>query len=547
MRRILWLSVVLAALVWGVWVGATRVGATRVGAMCVGAVRVGAIRESPLHESPLRESPLQFSGATYSAGEGEDSAIIGVLLDAASPVTVTVGYLTVNGTFTIDGSAVAGEDYLAISGTLTFTPGVVARAFHVPILDDVRDEADETVALALVNPWNGTLGEFSAATLYILDDDGQPTVRFSAASYTALEMAGSASITVALSNPYTVPVTVDYATSNGTALAGSDYLTASGRLTYTPGVTLGRFTVTILDDSSREGAETVHLSLRDPLSGTLGLFRSATLSIVDEEVYLPLLARRYSLAYTCPATSTNRYGAGVASQVETDDPVRPAYVHADKNIELRGYVPNTDPSLKRELVDYGSDDPTQPPQLATLFDPYRVPVLSEFYQIHQWLWADSPEPGTRGEPEPNPPVTVLGMGAIPGETLYVPKSGYDIGGYEVIVLYADEDTVALKYGREDSAGSAGYTVHVDNICTDPALLALYNALDAEGARYVYVPEEQRPYTYDLPTLGEGQAIGTARDKEVVVAIVDTGQFMDTRSCNEWWQIRPGYAGTCPEP
>jgi hypothetical protein len=136
------------------------------------------------------------------------------------------------------------------------------------------------------------------------------------------------------------------------------------------------------------------------------------------------------------------------------------------------------------------------------------------------------------------------MQTTPGEILHTPTSGYNIGGgMEVIVLFADEDTVALKYARQDSAGAPGYTVHVDNICTDPNLLALYDQLDdPNGPRYIF------PNTsYDLPTLYEGQPLGTARGTEIVVAIVDTGTFMDTRSCNEWWQIRPGYTGTCPPP
>jgi len=109
------------------------------------------------------------------------------------------------------------------------------------------------------------------------------------------------------------------------------------------------------------------------------------------------------------------------------------------------------------------------------------------------------------------------------------------------VLFADADTVALRYTREDSSGSPGYTLHIDGICTDPALLALYNTLDApDGPRYQY----PNP-SYDLPNLYAGQPFGTARQAEIVVAISDTGAFMDTRSCNEWWQIRPGYAGACP--
>jgi hypothetical protein len=248
----------------------------------------------------------------------------------------------------------------------------------------------------------------------------------------------------------------------------------------------------------------------------------------------------------CPTTSTNQYASGTAYRYDQDDPVRPAYNHADKNLDLRGYTPNTDPGLQRELVDYGSDDPTQPPQLATLFSPYRVPTLGSFYRVYNWIWMTSPAPGFRGGPITDWPVTALGMQTTPREAIHTPASGYDIGGgMEVIVLFADEDTIALKYARQDSAGAPGYTVHLDNICTDPNLLALYDQLDdPNGPRYsssfFHIP-------YDLPTLSAGQPLGTARGTEIVVAIVDTGAFMDTRSCNEWWQIRPGYIGTCPPP
>ena len=50
---------------------------------------------------------------------------------------------------------------------------------------------------------------------------------------------------------------------------------------------------------------------------------------------------------------------------------------------------------------------------------------------------------------------------------------------EVLVIFADEDSIALRYTREDSSASAGYTVHIDNICTDPNLLALYDRMMAQ--------------------------------------------------------------------
>jgi hypothetical protein len=258
-------------------------------------------------------------------------------------------------------------------------------------------------------------------------------------------------------------------------------------------------------------------------------------------VHLPLILKPAgSVSPACPTSSTNSYTQGPATQFDKDNPVRPANAHADKNLALRGYAANTDPSLRRELVDYGSASP-QPPQFATLFSPNRVPPLGSFYRVYDWNWSPSPAPGSRGAPLTRWWVTALGLQVSPGEVLHVPASAYDIGqGFEVILLHADERRVALHYGREDSA-ARGYTVHIEGICTDPNLLVLYNQLNAiNGPRYVF-PASQ----YPLPVLPAGQPIGVARGKEVVVAIVDTGSFMDPRSCNEWWQIRPGYTGVCP--
>ncbi|MDX1613088.1 MAG: hypothetical protein R3300_02190 [Candidatus Promineifilaceae bacterium] len=226
--------------------------------------------------------------------------------------------------------------------------------------------------------------------------------------------------------------------------------------------------------------------------------------------------------------------------------MRPAEKNADKNIALRGYVSNSDTSVRHDLVDYGRDDPTRPPQFATLFSPARVPHITTIFRVHDWIWATSPDPGQRGVSLTSYPATALALSARQGESLHVPASGYDIGGgKEVLVLYADEDTIALRYTREDSSGSPGYTVHIDNICTDPNLLALYNHLDRpDGPRYVYVPPRNRPYGYDLPTLPAGQRIGVVGTGHPVIAVSDSGAFQDPRSCNDWWQVRPGYGNDC---
>ncbi len=257
---------------------------------------------------------------------------------------------------------------------------------------------------------------------------------------------------------------------------------------------------------------------------------------LEPRAYLPII-----IAPDCVSSSANSYTSGIVYQRDKDNPVRPAYNHADKNIELRGYVVNNDSGLKQELVDYGSGDPTQPPQLATLFDPYQVPSFADFFQMHNWNWDSSPNPGTRSTLIDSPPVTAVSFTLPSGTSLHTPISGYDIGGgVEAIVLFADKDTVTLHYTRDDSAAT-GYTVHLDQICTDPNLLALYNSLDnPAGPRYDFPSA-----SYNLPALPAGQVLGTTSSQNMVVVIVDSGGFQDPRSCNEWWQIRPSYGGSCP--
>jgi hypothetical protein len=257
-------------------------------------------------------------------------------------------------------------------------------------------------------------------------------------------------------------------------------------------------------------------------------------------LYLPII--RKPLA--CPATSGRSYGSGIMYQFDNDNPVRPAWNHADKNLDLRGYSLTTG---TKGLIDVGRDagETAQPPQLKTLFSPARVPTFPNVYRVNNWNWGTSPAPGTRGTPITNPGVTLISMQTTAGEELHAPTHGRNIGDDfgqgGSMVIYADANSIAIHYTREDTAAN-GYTVHVDNICTDPNLLALYNSLD-NAARNTY--SSSRPYGYNLPGLTAGKVFGTARSGEIFVALVDSGAFMDPRSCKEFWFWEVPAGGPCP--
>ena len=196
---------------------------------------------------------------------------------------------------------------------------------------------------------------------------------------------------------------------------------------------------------------------------------------------------------------------------------RPAEAHADTNLSLRGYQRNNAPL---QFTDYGPAVDPNGPQLPGLFGDQRVPTFTSSYRVNDWDWGCN----CRGGPLTTWESTLLGMGVSAGEALRVPDSGRSIGGgYEVLVLYASQDRITLKYTPEDNVVN-GYTLHVEGVCVEPNLLGLYQSLNASGRG-------------QLPALRAGQAFGRAKGGEILVAIRGGGVFFDPRSRQDWWRGR----------
>jgi hypothetical protein len=164
---------------------------------------------------------------------------------------------------------------------------VRTRTFRIPILQDRILEDTEAVTVTLSNPVGAALAPSrETAELSVVDDDVGGTIQFSAATYTVSEGVGSATITVRRSGSTAGDVTVDYATSDGTATAGTDYTAAAGTLTFGVGETVKTFTVPITDDADPEGVETLNVTLSNPSPSaptTLGPRTAAILRIVDND------------------------------------------------------------------------------------------------------------------------------------------------------------------------------------------------------------------------------------------------------------------------
>jgi hypothetical protein len=236
-------------------------------------------------------------------------------------------------------------------------------------------------------------------------------------------------------------------------------------------------------------------------------------------VYLPVVLKPEPSL--CPTNSAASF-----ELIPIDGPPadHPDYLHGDLNLSLRGYAPTTG---FLGLVNYSGGADPNAPQLAGLFEPNRFPGVSAVYRVNDWNWSCGAH-GCPGPPLTNFPVTLAGLNTTPSEPIFIPERGSNIwSNYKVMVLYAEEQRITLGYSRQDTVAN-GYAVHLDNVCVDPNLLALYRAqVSAEGWHV----------TGQLPALRNNQAFGTALGSELKVAIRDRGTFMDPRSRKDWW---PGY-------
>ncbi|NER32609.1 MAG: hypothetical protein F6J93_00765 [Oscillatoria sp. SIO1A7] len=112
---------------------------------------------------------------------------------------------------------------------------------------------------------------------------------FSSGNFSVNEGDGTATIAISRTGGSDGEVSVDYITgSSGTAMAGTDYATASGTLTFADGANNASFAIAVLDDTNFEGDETVNLVLSNATGGaTLGTVTSSTLTIVDNDAANP--------------------------------------------------------------------------------------------------------------------------------------------------------------------------------------------------------------------------------------------------------------------
>jgi len=277
------------------------------------ANRVVSGPSAALTATTAAAEPVRFAVATLAVSEAAASATITVTRPSGATAGLLVDYATA------DGTALAPADYLATSGTLTFAAGQLRRTFTVPIVRDTLAEGRETLQLVLSNArCGGALAAPSTATLVIADDDVAGTVVLRPVALSVSEGAGTATVTVRRAGGRASGVTVDYATADGTAEAGSDYTAATGTLSFGAGQAVATFEIPITDDAVGENNETVQVVLSNPTGGaTLGAAR-AVVTILENEHTIQLTQASVGVTEGGVLTVAVRRSGNLAGRLTVD-------------------------------------------------------------------------------------------------------------------------------------------------------------------------------------------------------------------------------------
>ena len=198
---------------------------------------------------------LTASGPVGLSGSTVDFTLT---LPQASSQPVTVNFST------SDGSAVAGVSYTGTSGTVTFAPGVTSQTIQVQVLNDPDRYQNETFYLNLEDPSSDARLGVSQLVGTIVSTLQPPAISIADTSATQSATPATAVFTLSLSASSTEPISVNFATAEGTALPGDDYAPTSGTVTFTPGSTSGTISIPINATTAAKPTESFRINLSNP-------------------------------------------------------------------------------------------------------------------------------------------------------------------------------------------------------------------------------------------------------------------------------------------
>ncbi len=221
------------------------------------------------------DAGLSFTASAASVSKNGGQIIIPVVTSNTNVEPYSVNYATA------DGTAQSGVHYGAVSGTLSFSNGIVTNLITVPILNNGIIDTNRTFSVSLSGATApGQVVSPGTETVTIIE--AQSGFSFSSPIYTVLRNGGvAATITVNRGGNTNNIASVNFSATNGTAVAGLDYTPTNGVFTFTNGVLSQQFQVPVFGRTTVQPDDTVLLQLFNPTNAILSPPSAATLTIHD--------------------------------------------------------------------------------------------------------------------------------------------------------------------------------------------------------------------------------------------------------------------------
>ncbi|WP_420630459.1 Calx-beta domain-containing protein [Candidatus Leptofilum sp.] len=412
---------------------------------------VGGVCDSGAYEDGIGFFISDASLTEGDAGSSQMSFIVS--RSFMTSTTYTVDYETA------DGTALAGSDYTAISDTLTFAASAMTQTVNVAILGDTIDEFDETLTVTLSNPSGASQLGDDTATGTILDNDDPPTLTMDDVTVTEGDSGTvTAVFTATLSAISAKTIMVDWATMDGTAVAGADYVADSGTLTFTPGDDEETVSITVNGDTTDEFDETFTVELSNESNVTL-TDTSAEATITDDDLPPELSIQDVSVTEGDSGTTIANFVVNLTAA--SGKTITVDYqTAADSATAGSDFISATDtltitPGLASDTISITVNGDT-------------VDEINETFNVTLSMPSeatidDGTAVGTITDDDPLPTATIGNATVTEGD------SGTVVAEFTVTLSGASEKVITIDYSSSDGSATAGedYTAVADTLTFSP--------------------------------------------------------------------------------
>src|SRR6476659_6888686 len=465
-----------------------------VGTMVAAAIVVLGMPTPPASAAPLAHVTITANAPTQVEGNSGTTAVTFAIAYTGHPTAFSIDWTTA------DGTAIAGSDYVAASGSVAFSGLGSDRTKTATVLinGDTVAEPNETftVGISLTVPLPGIVIDTPSSTQTISDDDS--SAAFAIADVTAAEgNAGSSTFSFAVTKTGSTAFTtsVDFATADSTAtVADGDYASTSGTLSFLPGDTTKNVDVTVNGDTKHEAGETFTVGLSGAVNASITDNQGVGTITNDDQVPDISVDAEAATEGNSPATTTMTFNVTLSNP--TDQTVTVDYTTHDSSATTTdgdyGAATGTvtfNPGQTAKTVDVtvNGDDTTEPDESLTL----------DLANASNANILDGSGTGTISNDDPIPDVSIADQSITEG------NAGTSTLAFDVTLSHASSDAVSVDYTTTDGTATTAdgdYDAASGTVTFNPGQTAQTVDVTVNGD---LTHESDETFTVDLSNASNG--------------------------------------------